>query len=127
MSVRLLLDENFPAPSVAYLRAAGYDIIAAAETYSGMDDLGILSRAASEGRWLVTFDRDFGELVFARGLPPPPAVIFLRAPSYRPTDPAEWLLSLLQEPSALLGMFTVLDGGSVRRRPFPHPATGGTG
>lgn len=127
MSVRLLLDENFPAPSVAYLRTAGCDVVAVAEAYAGMDDAGILALAASERRWLVTFDRDFGELVFARGLPPPPAVIFFRASSYRPTDPAEWLLRLSQEPSALLGMFTVLDGDSIRRRPFLHQATGGAG
>lgn len=118
MTVRLLVNENFPAPSVACLRAAGYDVVSVAESYAGMGDASVLSLAVREKRWLVTFDRDYGELVFARGLPPPPAVILLRASSYRPADPATWIMQLSQEPDARHGMFTVFDGGSIRSRPL---------
>jgi predicted nuclease of predicted toxin-antitoxin system len=92
MTVRLLVNENFPAPSVACLRVEGYDVVSVAESYAGMEDASVLSLAVREKRWLVTFDRDYGELIFARGLPPPPAVILLRVPSYRPADPATWIM-----------------------------------
>ena len=60
------------------LRAAGYDVLSIAETRSGDDDTKVLALAREEGRWLVTFDRDYGELLFARNLAPPPAVVLLR-------------------------------------------------
>lgn len=76
--MRLLVNENFPAPSVTGLREAGWDVLSVSETHPGMDDAGVLSWAARENRWLVTFDRDYGELLFARGLQPPAAVILFR-------------------------------------------------
>jgi len=30
------------------------------------------------GLWVLTFDRGYGELVFARAVPAPPAIVFLR-------------------------------------------------
>lgn len=126
MKVRFLVNENFPAPSISLLREAGYDVVSVAESFPGVDDIDVLARSAGEQRWLATFDRDYGELLFARGLPPPPALILLHTPSYRPTDPAAWLMQLAQEPQARLGMFTVFDGGSIRSRPFLHPIGGAT-
>jgi hypothetical protein len=75
---------------------------------------------------LLPYDRDYGELLFSRGLPPPPAVILLRTPSYRPTEPAAWLMQLALQPQERIGMFTVFDGGSIRSRPLLHPAGGDT-
>lgn len=63
MSLALLLDENFPAPSTALLRAAGLDLEAISEIAPGLDDEAVLVRAVRDGRWLVTFDRDYGDLV----------------------------------------------------------------
>jgi hypothetical protein len=42
----------------------------------------VLDLARAEGRWLVTFDRDYGELVFRRNLPPPPVILLFRVPFY---------------------------------------------
>ena len=76
MKVRWLVNENFPAPSVAVMRASGHDVLSIAESHSGDDDVEILALARKEGRWLMTFDQDYGELLFARHYAPPPAVIF---------------------------------------------------
>lgn len=118
MNVRWLVNENFPAPSVVAMRAAGHDVLAIAESHAGDDDANVLALARAEGRWLVTFDRDYGELLFARNHEPPPAVILLRVPSYRPAEPATWLEYLLSEPENLLGRFTVFTGKTVRSRPL---------
>ena len=116
MKVRWLVNENFPAPSVAVLRASGHDVLYIADSHAGDDDADVLALAREEGRWLVTFDRDYGELLFARNHAPPPAVILLRVPSYRPDEPAAWLEHLLDQSEDLLGKFTVFTGKTVRSR-----------
>lgn len=123
MSVPLLVNENFPAPSVRHLRAAGWDVVSVSETAPGADDREVLARAVRERRWLVTFDRDYGDLIFARGNEPPPALILLRVPSYRPEQPAQWLMDLTQDQQSLLGTFAVFNGRSVRKRPFLRQAS----
>ena len=120
MKVRWLVNENFPAPSVAVMRASGHDVLSIAESHSGDADTDVLALAREEERWLVTFDRDYGELLFARNYAPPPAVILLRVPSYRPDEPAVWLENLLREPEGLLGKFTVFTGKTLRSRPLLH-------
>lgn len=120
MKVRWLANENFPAPSVAVLRAAGHDVLFIAESHASVDDTEVLALARKEGRWLVTFDRDYGELLYARNYAPPPAVILLRVTSYRPDEPAAWLELLLVDQESLLGKFTVFTGNTLRSRPLLH-------
>jgi predicted nuclease of predicted toxin-antitoxin system len=126
MSVRLLVNENFPAPSIKRLRAAGLDVASIGETSPGIDDEQVLRQSVDEQRWLVTFDRDYGELLFARGLAAPPAVILLRVPSYRPEEPAEWLMQLARDADARQNLFTVFDGKSIRSRPLLQVRRGST-
>lgn len=118
MSIRLLLNENFPAPSIALLRSRSFDLLAIGEMASGRADTEVMALAVREQRWLVTFDRDYGELLFARKLAAPPAVILLRAPSYRPQEPAQWIIELSRDPEQRLGRFTVFDGKTIRTRPL---------
>lgn len=118
MNIRLLLNENFPAPSVALLRESGFDVLSIAESLAGTKDEDVLSLAVREQRWLVTFDRDYGDLLFAHGYPSPPAVILLRVPSYRPTEPAAWIVALSRNAQDCLGRFTVFNGSTVRSRPL---------
>ena len=83
-----------------------------------MKDVEVLAIAVNEKRWLITFDRDYGELLFARRFPPPPAVILFRVPSYRPEEPADWVINLIKQPQECLGRFTVFDGETIRSRPL---------
>lgn len=126
MTVRLLANENFPAPSVLILRAAGYDVFSVAESCSGIEDSDVLGHAVREQRWLITFDRDYGELLFARGFPPPPVVVLLRVSSYRPDTPAQWVLRMAQDTEAYLGKFVVFDGDTIRSRPLLRPISNGS-
>jgi predicted nuclease of predicted toxin-antitoxin system len=117
MTVRLLVNENFPAPSSAPRRAAGLEVMAVGECCPGINDERVLALALREQRWLVTFDRDYGDLIFRKALPPPPAVLLLRVPSYRPDEPAEWVRALVQD-DRLPNRFSVFDGHTLRSRPF---------
>lgn len=54
----------------------GYDVLAVADGLVGLLDIEILRVAVDQNRWILTFDRGYGELIFARGMPTPPAVIF---------------------------------------------------
>jgi predicted nuclease of predicted toxin-antitoxin system len=62
--VRLLADENIQAPLVAALRQAGHDGASIAEEASGITDDEVVAFAAAHHRYLLTEDKDFGELVF---------------------------------------------------------------
>lgn len=119
MKPRWLLNENFPLPSVARLRAAGWDVLAVAEEAASAEDPDVMALACREGRWLATFDRDYGELVFRKSLPPPPLILLFRTPSYRPEQPAEWIQTLCASGALSPGQFHIYDGRTLRRRALP--------
>jgi predicted nuclease of predicted toxin-antitoxin system len=119
MTPRLLLNENFPQPSVNRLREAGWDVLAIAEAHASIDDPAVMRLARETSRWLITFDRDYGELVFRQHLPPPPLVLLLRVPSYLPEEPAGWIEMLYRRVQPEDGQFCICDGETVRRRAFP--------
>ena len=93
--MRLLADENVPLPSVHVLRAAGVDVTAIAEVTPGIADAEVLSHSRRDGRILLTFDRDFGELVFWRGMIGQPCVIYCR---FVPSTPTETTIVLQFSP-----------------------------
>ena len=118
--MRLLANENIPAASVAALRGAGYAVRSLSETSPGITDEAALALARDEGRILLTFDRDYGGLIFGRGLPSPPGVIYLRFIPQTPTEPAEVLQTLLaQGAKEIEGYFLVVEHESFRRRLLP--------
>jgi predicted nuclease of predicted toxin-antitoxin system len=78
------------------------------------------ARAVAEARIVLTFDRDFGELLHRRAAPAPPGVVYLRFRPAHPEEPAERLLALLAAGDvALEGRLTVLERGRVRQRALP--------
>ncbi|MGE0373383.1 MAG: DUF5615 family PIN-like protein [Gammaproteobacteria bacterium] len=119
MSVRLLANENWPHPALLALRVAGMDVQSVAERMPRASDTAVLLYAATERRWVLTFDRDYGELVFARAVAPPPAIIYLRQGAYAPEWPARVVLDLLQKKDWVTGHLVVVTGRALRRRPLP--------
>lgn len=119
MTAALLANENFPRPALLALRAAGVKVESVGERMPAASDTEVLEYAAAQGLWLVTFDRDYGELVFALKVPAPPAIVYLRQGAYSPQWPAEAVLSALAQPEFVSGHLVVVSGGSVRRRALP--------
>lgn len=119
MKPALIVNENFPYSALVKLRSAGVDVLAVREVMPGASDQAILDRACESGRWLVTFDRDYGELVYSRQCRPPPAILYIRQEPYSPVSPAEWILNLLAEPDQIFGHMVVIGERIIRRRPLP--------
>lgn len=116
-----LADENFPLPSVRKLAESGYDVAAVIVDSPGSSDRQILARAVEEQRIILTFDRDFGELVFRLRLPPPPGVVLFRFDPSNPVEPARYLIDLLGHQTVKLeGMFTVAEPRQIRQRPLAN-------
>ena len=69
---------NFPFPALAALRDRGYKVSWIAEDHAGSPDELVAAICEREERILLTFDKDFGELVFRRGLSPGSSVVLFR-------------------------------------------------
>jgi predicted nuclease of predicted toxin-antitoxin system len=117
--VKLLADQDVYAATILGLRAAGHDVATAAERdLATAADADLLAAAHAEGRLLVTRDRDYGGLVFWRGLTA--GVLYLRIlPSTLQAVHAELdrVLNLYDE-ATLRQLFVVVEPGRhrVRRR-----------
>ena len=68
-------DEDIPRPSIRRLRDEGFDVVAVIDEMPGAKDHEVLARAVAESRVLLTFDRDYGELIYRHGLPCPSGVV----------------------------------------------------
>ncbi len=77
--MRFLLDQDVYAATARFLRALGHDAVTAAQIGGTRTaDVALLRIAHEQGRVFVTRDRDFGGLVFVKGLGG--GVVYLRVP-----------------------------------------------
>ena len=73
--MKFLLDVCADSRSLrAALADLDHDLLSARERFANASDEALLALAREEHRVLVTEDKDFGELVFLRGLPHPSIV-----------------------------------------------------
>ncbi len=121
MSVALLLDENIPRGMAEDLRGAGHDVWLVAEVAPGIDDVGVLALARETDRWLLTFDSDFGDLIYRHGVRPPAAVLYFRVQSGSMSTLSALAVASLDAANA--GHFCVIGHEGIRRRPLPPMAT----
>jgi len=111
------VDESTGIAVVEYLRSAGHDVLAVAETMPQANDPEILARAVSEGRILVTNDKDFGDLVFRSGQAHH-GVVLLRLHDESAGNRVRVVKAVLEEHAhRLAGHFAVATEAGVRFRP----------
>lgn len=121
--MNFLADENLPMPSVRLPRQAGHDAAAVITGAPGSTDRDVLAWAAREKRIVLTFDHDFGELIFHRRMLAPVGVVYFRFEPETPEEPGEYLLRLLGvEGLSLEERFTVVRRRRVRQRTLPRIA-----
>ncbi len=116
--MRFLADENFPRPALVALRNAGWDVFSIAEECPGVPDEDVAALCADQRRILLTFDKDFGELVFHRGLPAGSGVVLFRITPDSPEEAADVALALVQAQPDLAGSFCVVTRDRIRIRPL---------
>ncbi len=117
--MNLLANENFPLASVRLLQEAGHDVVFIGEEAPSIEDADVIKLAVEQGRTILTFDRDYGELIYKHGYRPPAGVIYFRWEAFSPTEPATHLIDLLSRPGfGFEGLFTVIGETSIRQRTY---------
>ena len=117
--MRFLADQNFPRRAILALRAIGHDVVWIEEDAPGASDDMILARAEAEGRILLTFDKDFGELAYHAGLPATCGIVLFRLPLRRTRQGSAWLAALINARDDWSGRFSVIEPGRIRTRDLP--------
>lgn len=99
------------------LREKGYSIRSIQEDCPGINDNGVIKMACDLNLIILTFDRDYGELIFKYAKENPPAVVFFREKGNTPDFAGTALMTLLQNKNIQLSdAFTVIEANSLRQR-----------
>ncbi len=125
MTRAVLLDENFPRDVARGLVAAGHDVLSVALVAPGINDRAVLELARSTRRWLLTFDADFGDLVFHQGEPPPPALLYFRLHPIVVAEVLERALRSLADVQEECFAVVTRDGVRMRRFASASPIADG--
>lgn len=119
--MKLVADGNFPRLVLLLLRQCGFNIVAITEIRPGLGDRELLAIAAAEDRTLLTFDKDFGQLAFRRGMPASCGVILFRTGSLTPPESAHIALATLQSGATWAGRFSGVSDRKIRVTSLPPP------
>ena len=115
--MKFLANENIPSESIHLLRRAGHQVMSIAERHAGMRDEDVLRRALKHKSIILTFDRDYGELIFKYPKLIPQGVVYFRFDPSTPQEPAIILLKILRNRSIDLAKhFTVIEEDRIRQR-----------
>ena len=115
--MKFLANENFPAKSVLFLRKNNFDVTSIGEDNPSISDEEVMKIAIKEKRTILTFDKDYGELIFKYGYKPEAGVLFFRITEFEPEQPGQLLLELLNSHQIEMeNYFTVIDTDRIRQR-----------
>ncbi len=115
--MKFLANENIPLGSVYVLRRAGHRVLSISEEHAGMKDVDVLKRAVKDKSIILTFDRDYGELIFRHPRSVPEGLIYFRFAPATPEVPALILLKILKQKDIhLFKHFTIIEEGRIRQR-----------
>lgn len=117
--MKILANENFPLSSVNILKSNNFDVLFIGIDFQGISDDEVMNLAISQNRTIITFDSDYGELIFKHGYKPRGGVIFLRWQNYTPSEPGVYLVELLERKDIIFNnMLTVIDRRTIRQRKY---------
>src|ERR1035437_3815752 len=111
--MRFLADENISNNVVNALRSKGIDIVPIKELASSLSDETVLETAKAQNRILITFDADFGELVFKRKLESK-GVILLKFVPKSSQQILEIITNLLATQTKIEGHFLIVKEKRIR-------------
>lgn len=102
------------------LRKRGHDVVWIVTDAPGISDEEVLARARNENRVLLTFDKDFGELVFRAGKSASSGVVLFRISATSPEYVAETAARVLEHRDDWVGHFAVVENTRVRLTKIPE-------
>ncbi len=114
--MRFLANENFPKPSISYLREQGHFVNSIQEELAGIPDEEVVEIAANGNLIILTFDSDYGEILFKHPKENPPSVVYFRFKGNAPKKAGEILVDLLSYGIQIQGFFTVIEETGIRQR-----------
>jgi predicted nuclease of predicted toxin-antitoxin system len=112
--MNFVADESCAMPVIHALREAGHDVVAISEVAKGATDDQVLGQALDAKRVLITEDRDFGELVYARGRSSAGVILVRFHSRARRAKVASVVEAVSKLGSRLADAFTVVEPGRVR-------------
>ncbi len=114
--MKFLANENIPFSTVKTLKGQGWEIEHVGEKNMGIRDEEVIEYSIQNNQVIITFDSDYGELVFTKGYKPQ-GVIYLRIKNFTPEYPAFLLHKLIVEDELeVKGKFTVVSENLIRQR-----------
>lgn len=114
-----LADENIPASAIDACRETGIDVSAVGEHVPGASDEAVISVAHAEQRVVLTFDKDFGRLIFGKGAAGSAGVVLLRLPLGDPHLLARRIVTALRSRDDWRGNFSVIEPDRIRMTRLP--------
>lgn len=117
--LRFLANENFPREAVIALRGLGHEVAWVRDERPGISDEVVLAWAGEEARILLTFDKDFGELVYRRGGSASAGVILFRILTRSSAEAVAKIVVCIQSRVDWAGHFTVVEDERVRMSRLP--------
>ncbi len=115
MQMRFLADENIPRRVIDLISESGHDILWIKNIAPRSSDDRILSMAEAGGRIILTFDRDFGQLVYEKKLLMTQGIIYFRLDGLTPSKMAEVVVDALNSSATFQGYFTVVPKTKIRQ------------
>jgi predicted nuclease of predicted toxin-antitoxin system len=112
--MNFLADESCPWSVIRAPLDAGHDVAAISEVAAGAVDEQVLERALNADRVLITEDKDFGELRYARGQSSAGVIPVRFHSRSRHAKPATVVNAVAKLGARLRNAFTVVEPGRVR-------------
>ncbi|MFQ6033014.1 MAG: DUF5615 family PIN-like protein [Candidatus Zixiibacteriota bacterium] len=100
------------------MRAEGYDVLWVRESQPGLVDSQVAKLALKEDRLLITFDKDFGDMIFQQGGMNVPGIILFRFRLRSPEAVASQIVKSLAQEVDWDGRYAVVTESQVRIVPL---------
>ena len=114
----ILANENIPKSVVDLLASNGHDVNWIRSECPGISDAQVLTMAIDSNRLLITFDKDYGELVFRSGWKPQCGIVIFRMKIKSPSLVAEKIATVLESRTDWQGMLSVVEEDRIRMNPI---------
>lgn len=118
--MRFLADENVPKILVDRLLMKSQDVYWIKLQCPGKSDREIFNIAQSQNRIIITFDRDYGELIFRFRLKADAGIILLRFWMVDSLEMADKIADVLCDREDWGGCFSVIEPDKIRIRKLPE-------